>query len=252
VLVSHGRYDHLDVPSLRLLDAAIPVVAPRGLAPALRRASREHIVEVEEGEAIRFGDVTVRATPAHHPGGPQLQKGNALGFAIGGSSSVYFAVTRICSTTWSSSARWTWPSSPCGAGDRQSARATSTPAEPLRRWPTCGHAWQCPSIGGRTGRSNSGLERSSPSRRSSSGAMPPSSPRRPESRSWPPARRLRFHWRSPEESCASPPGPAAQSSSQERETRGSSAATRAGTTAAASGWPSSSSAPRRSTIATRP
>jgi L-ascorbate metabolism protein UlaG (beta-lactamase superfamily) len=91
VLVSHGHYDHLDIPSLRRLDPAVPVVAPRGLAPALRRAGRERIVEVDEGEEIRFGDVIVRATPAHHPGGPQLRKGTAVGFAISGSSSVYFA-----------------------------------------------------------------------------------------------------------------------------------------------------------------
>jgi L-ascorbate metabolism protein UlaG (beta-lactamase superfamily) len=91
VLVSHGHYDHLDIPSLRRLDPAVPVVAPRGLAPALRRAGRERIVEVDEGEEIRFGDVNVRATPAHHPGGPQLRKGAAVGFAISGSSSIYFA-----------------------------------------------------------------------------------------------------------------------------------------------------------------
>lgn len=91
VLVSHGHYDHLDVPSLRRVDPAIPVVAPRGLAPALHRAGREHIIDIEEGEEIRFGGVIVRATPAHHPGGPQLRKGTAVGFAITGTSSVYFA-----------------------------------------------------------------------------------------------------------------------------------------------------------------
>ena len=91
VLISHGHYDHLDVPSLRRLDPEIPVVAPRGLGPALRRASRRRIVEVEEGEEISFGDVTVRATPAHHPGGRQLRSRGALGFALRGSSSTYFA-----------------------------------------------------------------------------------------------------------------------------------------------------------------
>lgn len=91
VLVSHGHYDHLDVPSLRRLDREIPVVAPRGLAPALRRAGRTRIVEVGEGEDVEFGDVTVRATQAHHPGARQLRKGDALGFLLRGSLTVYFA-----------------------------------------------------------------------------------------------------------------------------------------------------------------
>jgi L-ascorbate metabolism protein UlaG (beta-lactamase superfamily) len=91
VLVSHGHYDHLDVPSLRRLEPEIPVVAPRGLTPTLRRAGREHIVEVDEGDTIQFGDVTVQATHAHHPGGRQLRKGGELGYALLGSTSIYFA-----------------------------------------------------------------------------------------------------------------------------------------------------------------
>jgi L-ascorbate metabolism protein UlaG (beta-lactamase superfamily) len=90
-LVSHGHYDHLDVPSLRLLDPKAPVVVPRGLGRPLRRAGRARVVEVGEGEELGFGDVTVQATPAHHPGGRQLRKSGALGFALRGSASVYFA-----------------------------------------------------------------------------------------------------------------------------------------------------------------
>jgi L-ascorbate metabolism protein UlaG (beta-lactamase superfamily) len=90
VLISHGHYDHLDVASLRLLDAEIPVLAPRGLGGALRRAGRRRIVEVEEGNEVPVGPVSVRATPAEH-GGPTLRKGSAVGFAIRGSASVYFA-----------------------------------------------------------------------------------------------------------------------------------------------------------------
>jgi len=91
VLVSHGHYDHLDAPSLRRLDASIPVVAPRGSGTVLRRAGREQVVEAEVGKEIRFGEVTVRPTPAEHAGGGGFRKVDAVGFAIHGSAAVYFA-----------------------------------------------------------------------------------------------------------------------------------------------------------------
>jgi L-ascorbate metabolism protein UlaG (beta-lactamase superfamily) len=91
VLISHGHYDHLDVASLRKLDASIPVVAPRGLASALRRAGRTEIVEAEVGEDVVFGDVVVHATTAEHSGEAGLRRSEVLGFVIRGSSSVYFA-----------------------------------------------------------------------------------------------------------------------------------------------------------------
>ena len=91
VLISHGHYDHLDVASLRSLDAGIPVVAPRGLAPVLRRTGHASILEVDEGDEIPFGDLVVQATPAEHSGRPGLRTANALGFIIRGPTSVYFA-----------------------------------------------------------------------------------------------------------------------------------------------------------------
>jgi L-ascorbate metabolism protein UlaG (beta-lactamase superfamily) len=91
VLVSHGHYDHLDVASLRKLDASIPVVAPRGLASVLRRAGRTEIVEAEVGDEVAIGDVVVHATPAEHSGEAGLRRSEVLGFVIRGSSSVYFA-----------------------------------------------------------------------------------------------------------------------------------------------------------------
>jgi L-ascorbate metabolism protein UlaG (beta-lactamase superfamily) len=91
VLVSHGHYDHLDVPSLRKLDRNALVVAPRGFGAALRRAGRKRVEVVDIGEEVAFGGVAVRATQAEHSGGGGLRKGEALGFAIRGSCSVYFA-----------------------------------------------------------------------------------------------------------------------------------------------------------------
>ena len=91
VLISHAHYDHLDIASLRRLDARIPVVAPLGSGSVLRRADRERVREVEVDEEVVFGEVTVRATPAEHGGRRGFRRGESIGFAIEGSASAYFA-----------------------------------------------------------------------------------------------------------------------------------------------------------------
>jgi L-ascorbate metabolism protein UlaG (beta-lactamase superfamily) len=91
VLVSHGHYDHLDVPSLRRLDPSVPVVAPAGAEPALRRARRANVVPVAVGDELELGALSLRATPAEHAGGGGLRKGEAVGFLVQGSATVYFA-----------------------------------------------------------------------------------------------------------------------------------------------------------------
>jgi L-ascorbate metabolism protein UlaG (beta-lactamase superfamily) len=93
VLLSHGHLDHLDVPSLRRF-AAVPVLVPRGLGPLLRRKGLGAVTEVDEGDELRFGGVTVRAVEANHEGGrPPFPSSDvrALGFVVEGSSRVYFA-----------------------------------------------------------------------------------------------------------------------------------------------------------------
>jgi L-ascorbate metabolism protein UlaG (beta-lactamase superfamily) len=89
VLVSHGHYDHLDLPSLRRLPGSPRVVVPRGLA---RRIEGFDVVELGEGDQVEVGSVTVRATHADHEGGRPLRgQGEALGYALLGSRSIYFA-----------------------------------------------------------------------------------------------------------------------------------------------------------------
>jgi L-ascorbate metabolism protein UlaG (beta-lactamase superfamily) len=56
VLISHGHYDHLDLPSLRAL--AAKVVVPRGLGARLRGFE---VVEVDEGDEVSVGSVACRA-----------------------------------------------------------------------------------------------------------------------------------------------------------------------------------------------
>jgi L-ascorbate metabolism protein UlaG (beta-lactamase superfamily) len=86
VLISHGHYDHLDLPSLRKLEARI--VVPRGLGA---RLGGFDVVEVDEGDELTVGPVVVRTTHAEHDGGrPLFGDGPAFGYAILGSRRVFF------------------------------------------------------------------------------------------------------------------------------------------------------------------
>jgi L-ascorbate metabolism protein UlaG (beta-lactamase superfamily) len=80
VLISHGHRDHLDRPSLALLDRGARVVAPRGLGKAIRRLGFADVIEVEEGDDVNVG-LRIRVTHAEH-------NGHAVGYLVGG---VYFA-----------------------------------------------------------------------------------------------------------------------------------------------------------------
>lgn len=92
VLVSHSHWDHLDVPSLRQLGKRMPLIVPRGLGTLLGRAGFTDVVEVEEGELARVGNVEIRATHAEHElGRLQRSRAPAIGFVLTASSRIYFA-----------------------------------------------------------------------------------------------------------------------------------------------------------------
>ena len=91
VLVSHGHYDHLDLPSLDLLGHERPVIVPRGLGPLLRRRGLARVTELDAGEETPVGSLIVRATPAAHSGSRLTAAAPALGYLIRGSRTVYFA-----------------------------------------------------------------------------------------------------------------------------------------------------------------
>jgi L-ascorbate metabolism protein UlaG (beta-lactamase superfamily) len=91
ILISHAHWDHLDLPSLRRLERSIPVVCPRGVGRVLRRF--DAVSEVDVGERVTLGGVTVTATPAEHDGrrGPLGPDAPSLGYHVGGTRRVYFA-----------------------------------------------------------------------------------------------------------------------------------------------------------------
>ncbi len=93
VLISHAHWDHLDVPSLASLGRATRVVVPRGAGRILRRRRFADVVELDGGETVEIGGVTVTATFAEHDAGrgPLGVRAPALGYVVTGSRRVYFA-----------------------------------------------------------------------------------------------------------------------------------------------------------------
>ena len=93
VLVSHLHFDHLDLPSLERLGREVPLVVPRGGGGLLKRRGFRRVVEMEAGEEIQVGALTVCATHAEHDGArlPFGKEAVALGYVVKGSCRIYFA-----------------------------------------------------------------------------------------------------------------------------------------------------------------
>ena len=111
VLISHAHLDHLDVPSLRLIDRRTPMVVPRGIGGLVRRLGFVPL-EMDVGDEVEIGPagggrvppdagggeartarVRVRAVPADHSGTrhPLAGESPALGYVVEGGLSAYFA-----------------------------------------------------------------------------------------------------------------------------------------------------------------
>jgi L-ascorbate metabolism protein UlaG (beta-lactamase superfamily) len=93
VLVSHLHFDHLDIPSLRMLGSRTRIIVPHGGAAFLRRKGFKHVDEFRNGETIEIDGVAIKATPAYHsefrfPFGPVAE---CIGYMIRGSRNIYFA-----------------------------------------------------------------------------------------------------------------------------------------------------------------
>jgi L-ascorbate metabolism protein UlaG (beta-lactamase superfamily) len=93
LLISHGHYDHLDLPTLRKLPREIPAVAAPGLENILRMGGRSRIVTLREWESHIFGEIKVTAVPAEHFMGrpPFFPASKYQGYIIEGEATVYFA-----------------------------------------------------------------------------------------------------------------------------------------------------------------
>jgi L-ascorbate metabolism protein UlaG (beta-lactamase superfamily) len=93
VLISHAHLDHLDFGSLRAVRDGPRLVVPRGVGRLLRRRrGLSDVVEVEPGDEVRIGSLTVTATHAEHDGRRLTgTAGPALGYLVAGTARVYFA-----------------------------------------------------------------------------------------------------------------------------------------------------------------
>jgi len=93
ILISHGHYDHLDLPSLDRIGKKLPVVVPRGLGGLLRKRRFESVIEIERGETLAIGDLQIHAVPAEHDRSraPFGASADPVGYVVSGTRSIYFA-----------------------------------------------------------------------------------------------------------------------------------------------------------------
>jgi L-ascorbate metabolism protein UlaG (beta-lactamase superfamily) len=96
VLISHDHYDHLDEPTVRHLAQAFNprFVVPLGLKKWLEDRDITNVVELNWGESVKIGGVTIVCTPAQHGSGRTLaDQGRRLwaSWAVLGSKRFYFA-----------------------------------------------------------------------------------------------------------------------------------------------------------------
>lgn len=68
VLLSHDHYDHLDMPTLRRLPRATPILAGLGTGPLLRRRGFSQVQELDWWQHTDVAGVRFTFVPAHHWG----------------------------------------------------------------------------------------------------------------------------------------------------------------------------------------
>lgn len=93
ILISHAHSDHLDLPSLKMLDENIRILTPRGTAKFLNKGGFHNVEEMTRGEKIHLGSISIQATHAEHNGARFRfdAPGETIGYLIDGSKRVYFS-----------------------------------------------------------------------------------------------------------------------------------------------------------------
>lgn len=92
VFISHGHFDHLDLPSLRALRGRPDLIVPAGLGHVVQGAGLGPVHEVRVGDRLSVGGVEIEVVPAAHGGRRSpWAAADAIGCLISASSSIYFA-----------------------------------------------------------------------------------------------------------------------------------------------------------------
>jgi len=97
VLISHGHYDHFDLPTLQALPDLARIAGPRGLDGFLPEGLRRRaaFTGLTENETLRIGPLRITAVAAKHRGGrwhPFPSRYAALGYVIDdGDRTLYYA-----------------------------------------------------------------------------------------------------------------------------------------------------------------
>ncbi len=66
VAISHNHFDHLDIPTLRLLPRSTPILTPAGVGPLVKKLGFDEVVEREWWESTRVDGLQFTLTPAQH------------------------------------------------------------------------------------------------------------------------------------------------------------------------------------------
>lgn len=93
VFISHGHFDHMDLPSLRAIPGRPVVLVPSGLGRVVERAGLGSVHEIRAGDRLRVGTLDIEAVPAVHGRRrlPWVAAEEPLGCLVSAGSSVYFA-----------------------------------------------------------------------------------------------------------------------------------------------------------------
>ncbi len=93
VLISHLHLDHLDLPSLQMLDRRVRLIVPNGANRIVNKLGFENVREMHVGDTETIGTLSVKSTHAEHRRWryPFGLVADCMGFVISGQYRIYFS-----------------------------------------------------------------------------------------------------------------------------------------------------------------